>query len=573
MGWSNLSIGKKLFIGFGIGVVIFAVSAVLIRSMLTESSYFGELAVRKSMFARMLTSREVDHLNWLNKVRDYMDGEGKGVLDVQFDGTRCVFGTWFYTDGREELESLVPSVKASFDRIGDPHLKLHESAAHIREAMEKGDYVRAKEIFEDTKKYSKEVVGLLNSVRNEVGSEAAADRTLFLKAVEEARLTSLVVSFIVIVIAVLSGVFITRSLTKPLKRIASVSEGVVKGDLSLRVGLRGEDEIGVIGKGLDNMMDVLDKKIQESNRHAEAAAEKAREVSAALAEAEEKERRISKIVEAMSQISAQALEIASHLNDEAADLASRVDQVKSGSVTQQDRLASVSTAMQQMNCVVTEIAHNAANSAEGAGATYEKAKSGVDLAERSVSSIELLLGSATNMHKNILELGDQAVSIGQVLNVITDIADQTNLLALNAAIEAARAGEAGRGFAVVADEVRKLAEKTMSATHEVGKKISSIQASVETSVQGMNAAKTEVETSSGLEIVNLASLNADNAHSIATAAEEHSASASEIAENINEVANIARESADGMVGAVERVRALREMSNELRELINKMNRL
>ena len=583
MSWSNLSIGKKLFAGFGIGVVIFAVSAVMIQYLLEESTHHGEFAVRKSMFARMLTAREVDHLNWLNKVSNYVAAEGgDGVLDVQVDGTRCAFGSWFYTKGREELESLVPSVKADFDRIAEPHLKLHESAAKIRDAMEKGDYEQARRIFEGTKRYSEEVIGLLNAVRTEVGDEASADREAFSTATGEARSVSLIVSIIVIVVSIISGIAITRSLTLPLKRIVAVGEGVVRGDLSLRTGLHRKDEIGVIGERLDNMLDVLEKKIQESNRHAEDAARKAQEVSAALAEAEEKEQRISKIVEAMSGISSQALDIASSLNDEAVDLANRVDQVKSGSVTQQERLASVSAAMQQMNCVVVEIAHNAASSAEGAEATYEKAQSGVELAKRSVSSIELLLESTTVMHRNILELGDQAVSIGQVLNVITDIADQTNLLALNAAIEAARAGEAGRGFAVVADEVRKLAEKTMSATHEVGKKISSIQASVETSVQGMNSAKAEVETSSGLvkqsgatleEIVKLASLNSDNAHSIATAAEEHSASANEITENISQVADIAKESADGMIGAVERVRALRNMSNDLRELINKMNQL
>jgi methyl-accepting chemotaxis protein len=173
-------------------------------------------------------------------------------------------------------------------------------------------------------------------------------------------------------------------------------------------------------------------------------------------------------------------------------------------------------------------------------------------------------------------LGKQAENIGQILNVISDIADQTNLLALNAAIEAARAGEAGRGFAVVADEVRKLAEKTMTATKEVGEAIRGIQAGTKKNYDNVAQAVSAVGEAASLadtsgqtlgQIVRLVDAAADQVRSIATASEQQSATSEEINRSIEDVNRISSETAEAMRQSSRVVDSLVEQARGLSGII------
>ena len=268
----------------------------------------------------------------------------------------------------------------------------------------------------------------------------------------------------------------------------------------------------------------------------------------------------------------QAASISNRVAAASEELSAQVAEVSQGADQQRIRVESTVAAMTEMNSTVLEVARNAGQAADQSEMTKVKATDGAALVDKVVNSINQVNKVASTLQTNMQELGNQAESIGGVMNVISDIADQTNLLALNAAIEAARAGEAGRGFAVVADEVRKLAEKTMSATQEVAANITAIQQSTRTNIGEVEAAAkavteaTDLANTSGQalsEIVSLASANSSVVVSIATAAEQQSATSADINQSIEEISRIVGSTADGMHQASQAVHELAQMANEL----------
>ncbi len=288
---------------------------------------------------------------------------------------------------------------------------------------------------------------------------------------------------------------------------------------------------------------------------------------------------IKKQQNTMLQVAADASAISDRVAAASEELSAQVEQISRGAEMQRARVESTASAMSEMNSTVLEVARNAGQASEQSEGTRRKAENGAALVGKVVTSINSVNTVAATLQDNMQDLGRQAESIGGVMNVISDIADQTNLLALNAAIEAARAGEAGRGFAVVADEVRKLAEKTMHATQEVGANISSIQQSARTNITEVDRAvknigeATELAGSSGAalqEIVDLAAANSSVVASIATAAEEQSATSEEINRSVEEINRIAGETTEGMIQSSSAVQELARMAQELRTVMDQL---
>ncbi|NWF97770.1 MAG: CZB domain-containing protein [Nitrospirae bacterium] len=318
---------------------------------------------------------------------------------------------------------------------------------------------------------------------------------------------------------------------KPLMKLTNSIEIVAAGDLRVNIEQKSMDEIGILSSNMNKMLQfitgVIDKVLLSANN----------------------------VVFAVDV------------------LRSRAEKAADGAKAQANQIDQIATAAEEMSQTITDIAKNASVASETSSDAMKIAEEGKQVADGAVSTVNNVYNSTLELAGMVEKLNQRVNEIGGIVTVIKDIADQTNLLALNAAIEAARAGEQGRGFAVVADEVRKLAEKTIKATVEISEKINAVQQESQQTMKSMDIASSQVtrateyikEVGGSLKrIVEYVEKVRDQIMQIATAVDEQSATSEEVARNVESTSVITKEIEKVSSDVMNEVFAMMKVAEELR---------
>lgn len=369
-------------------------------------------------------------------------------------------------------------------------------------------------------------------VFNQNGVEAAADAAAQMYASAQWIVGLIIV--VALIATLLLAWLLTRSITAPLGQALNVARTIAGGDLSQPIAVSGKDEPAQLLTALATMQSQLQGTIRGISESAQQLASAAEEMSSVM------------------------------------------EQSTRGLQAQNDEIEQAATAVTEMSAAVDEVAGNAVSSAEASQASDEDSKHGHYQISETISSIQNLVDEVLGASNKAEGLAVQAQDISKVLEVIRGIAGQTNLLALNAAIEAARAGEAGRGFAVVADEVRALASRTQTSTQEIQGMIDRLQKGTEAAVDAMrrssdagdgtsakaNEAGASLDTMAQL----IGTINSMNAQ-IASAAEEQTAVAEEINRSVHQIAVAVDSVADETQLGAQTSRSLADLGQRLGQLV------
>lgn len=402
------------------------------------------------------------------------------------------------------------------------------------------------------------------------------------------------ISFGITLIVILIGWYVAVRIKRPLRTLEVAADRLAGGDFDSTITVDSGDEIGRLSKAFNEMNGKLLQRQNEQNAYLNSSVEEMLESMQKFSNGDltvevvpQRDDAIGNLFrgfnEAVYKIRTalmQIMQLTGNSKAETEQIASNSRQIAAGSLTQAHQSGELAAAVEQMAATIMDTTRNTTVSAESARTISNNAKEGSSILGETQKSMTHITVAVDTNGKMIHQLVNNMVQVGDIARTIEDIADQTNLLALNAAIEAARAGEHGKGFAVVADEVRKLADRTRNATTEIGRSIQTIQKESKEVVQSMESSLGAVEKGSGMmgQVVSVfdritADIHglSDLINQVAASSEEQSAVTEQISQTINGISAVANEHAVGSEGLTRSVEELRLLNENLLDQIKTFN--
>ncbi len=391
--------------------------------------------------------------------------------------------------------------------------------------------------------------------------------------------------------ALMGALTLGRRVLDPVREIAEFSERFAAGDSRARAEVGTNDELGYIAENLNRAIG----KVSKATVNQEASESLQRSITELLAVINQVARgdltlrgkvtndalgnvvdSINYMLDNFSKVLDRVRKAALEVNGSANNILVAADEMQAGATQQDQEITNTSSAVEELTVSMKQVSNNAEASAEAARRALDAAEQGNRAVRDTLEGMQRIRASVQATAKKIKSLGDRSLEISEIINVINDITEQTNLLALNAAIEAARAGEAGRGFAVVADEVRKLAEHSRSATKDIAALIKAIQAETNEAVVVMEEGTKEVEGGAGLAdqagkaleaISSVVRQSAELVQEISLASKQQVRGTEGVAHAMQIISNITRQTSQGVRETVGTVSQLVKLSDQLNEAL------